>query len=216
MERWVNRSRNLEQWLAILLSACALVVMGMTMLVDRLPIFYLEIVGRIGMTWQGDIAGRAIVSAILMLPPTLIFGSTFPVIAKLAVQNIAGLGRGIGAAYAANTVGAIAGSLLAGFALLPMFGIQRSIEIIAAMLAIMGMVVLCVATQYPIRKKLSAGLPRDRLCRVGGMGSYEPKTPFGWGLFEAMDVLSPWEKFRLPIVSGMIDYSIIRKAKPRP
>ncbi|MBK8576103.1 MAG: fused MFS/spermidine synthase [Elusimicrobia bacterium] len=63
--------------------------------------------------------------------PTFLMGLSFPLIVKILVQDLRVLGARLGQAYAVNTVGAIAGSLLAGFFLLPLMGIQKSILLVS-------------------------------------------------------------------------------------
>lgn len=70
-------------------------------------------------------------SAVLMLVPTLFFGMTFPILIKIVSAGSAYVGRGTGLIYAANTLGAIAGSLTAGFLLLPKLGTERSLALVA-------------------------------------------------------------------------------------
>ena len=59
--------------------------------------------------------------------PTFLMGGQFPVVMKIVTGSLARVGRGVAAAYAANTVGAIFGSFAGGFILLPRLGIQNSI-----------------------------------------------------------------------------------------
>ncbi|MBU2638068.1 MAG: hypothetical protein KJ955_03785 [Nanoarchaeota archaeon] len=68
---------------------------------------------------------------ILILIPTTLMGATFPLIAKYITGD--SLGKGVGLAYSANNIGAIIGSLAAGFLMVPLLGIKSSI-IVAAML----------------------------------------------------------------------------------
>jgi len=75
---------------------------------------------------------------IVMLPPTLLMGGSFPLVAKIYTQNMNRLGRSIGNIYSINTLGAIAGSFIAGFVLMPLIGIQRSILLIASINVIVG------------------------------------------------------------------------------
>ncbi len=63
----------------------------------------------------------------VILPPTLAMGAAFPLVGRIAAGGVRGVGRGIGTAYAANTVGAIAGSLLSGFAAIPLLGLHLSL-----------------------------------------------------------------------------------------
>jgi spermidine synthase len=60
---------------------------------------------------------RALVCAVCLLPPTLLMGATLPAIARGLDPSPQGIAQ-LGFFYAGNTVGAVAGCLLAGFHLL--------------------------------------------------------------------------------------------------
>jgi len=66
------------------------------------------------------IALRAIICSICLLIPTLLMGASLPAIARWIKTTQQGVGR-IGLLYAANTAGAVFGSLLTGFYLLRVF-----------------------------------------------------------------------------------------------
>lgn len=72
-------------------------------------------------------------SAALMLLPALLFGMNFPVLIKLAAGGHEHVGRGTGQIYSANTLGAILGSLVAGFVLLPWLGTETSLAAVATL-----------------------------------------------------------------------------------
>ena len=52
----------------------------------------------------------------LLLVPTTLMGGTLPVLSQALVRREAGIGRTVGALYAMNTFGAVAGVILAGWA----------------------------------------------------------------------------------------------------
>jgi spermidine synthase len=58
----------------------------------------------------------------ILLPPTILMGGTLPVLSQALVRRPDGIGRTVGALYAANTFGAVGGVVLAGYGLLPAFG----------------------------------------------------------------------------------------------
>jgi spermidine synthase len=58
---------------------------------------------------------------LLLLPPAMLSGAVFPVVTRLVGGESGDRGAPIARAYTWNTVGAIAGSLLAGFAIAPAF-----------------------------------------------------------------------------------------------
>lgn len=72
-------------------------------------------------------------SAALMLLPALLFGMNFPVLIKLAAGGHEHVGRGTGQIYSANTLGAIFGSLVAGFVFLPWLGTEKSLVAVATL-----------------------------------------------------------------------------------
>ncbi|VVE07694.1 Polyamine aminopropyltransferase [Pandoraea iniqua] len=62
----------------------------------------------------------------LVIVPAIGMGGTLPVMMRLVTTPTDGIGRAGGRCYAANTVGAIAGTLLAGFVLIPSLGMTGS------------------------------------------------------------------------------------------
>jgi spermidine synthase len=67
---------------------------------------------------------RFLVVAAVLLPPTTLMGATLPLLARHFVQRGGRLGQRVGALYAVNTLGAVAGTFLAGFILLPGVGLK--------------------------------------------------------------------------------------------
>jgi spermidine synthase len=57
---------------------------------------------------------KFLISFLLFLLPTTLMGGTFPVVNRIVSRHPGNLGRSLGRIYAANTIGAIAGALLAG------------------------------------------------------------------------------------------------------
>jgi spermidine synthase len=72
---------------------------------------------------------RAAVCMIMLLPPCLAIGATFPILIRSAAAttdaNLRRLGRGVGTLYAVNTFGCILGAIATGFLLLQAFGSRR-------------------------------------------------------------------------------------------
>jgi spermidine synthase len=80
-------------------------------------------------------------SSLAMLLPTLIMGATFPIASKI-YTSLNQVGRSIGNIYSINTVGAILGSATAGFVLIPVMGIQKSILLLAAVNIAIGIILI--------------------------------------------------------------------------
>ncbi len=86
----------------------------------------------------------------VLLPPTLFLGAAFPLVNRLYVRSIKGMAKSLGTAYAINTVGAIAGSFIAGFLLIPLMGMEHGLRLVIFLqLAVAGLAF--VGTADPAR-----------------------------------------------------------------
>jgi len=95
--------------------------------------------------------------AILMVP-TGLMGATLPLLARHAVRREDEIGRRVGALYAINTAGAVAGALATGFVLLPTLGLRLTIYAGAATNAL----VFCAASALARRAPAPAAAPAGR------------------------------------------------------
>ena len=68
---------------------------------------------------------------LVMLAPTTLMGATLPIATKVVVRSYGTLGSTLGLLYSFNTIGAVAGSLLAGFVLIPLVGVRATVIIAA-------------------------------------------------------------------------------------
>jgi len=84
-----------------------------------------------GATWSGYVAAVFGKAALVLLPPGILLGTTFPYLLRLASPAAGSAGKAIGRLGAANTAGAIAGSLTAGFVVLPWLGLWGGIKSLA-------------------------------------------------------------------------------------
>ena len=105
------------------------------------------------LSWEGHLSKLFVVAFVVMLPATLLMGLLFPIAAKVCIPRIEQLGRGVGTVYAANTLGAIAGALVAGFVLLPLLGTYRSIQVLAWVNIAIGAVILALDPAAQLRRK---------------------------------------------------------------
>lgn len=94
--------------------------------------------------------GWVILAAFAAIVPAMaLSGMTFPVAAVLYATGATETSRRVGSLYASNVLGAIFGSLLAGFVLIPALGSQRSLLILAAGSAVAGAAVLWASPRTP-------------------------------------------------------------------
>ena len=84
------------------------------------------------------IAGWTIVTLIVVLPPAIVAGYQFPLLIALFGRAREAIGAQIGRAYAANTLGAVVGSLAGGFGLLPWLSATGAWRFAAIVLLVLG------------------------------------------------------------------------------
>lgn len=83
----------------------------------------------------------ALTTALFFLP-CAILGTLSPIVAKLAVSDLAKTGSTVGKIYAAGALGSIVGTFMTGFVLISWFGTYNIIWGVAALLTAMGLLFL--------------------------------------------------------------------------
>lgn len=126
-------------------------------LFERLPLLFLRLRLGFGDSFPQFLAIQMLLSALVMIVPTLLFGATFPVVAQIYTRSLYVVGRGVGTAYASNTLGAIAGAFLGGFLFIPLIGVQRSIGLGVAVNAAVGVLLVAMDVRVRPGRRLLAG-----------------------------------------------------------
>ncbi|MGR8921347.1 MAG: fused MFS/spermidine synthase [Gammaproteobacteria bacterium] len=89
--------------------------------------------------WGAREVIRGLVCCVAMIPPAFLIGAIFPVAIDCVGRGFADRPiRMLGVASALNTVGNIAGVLVAGFILLPLLGSERALSVMAGLTLAMG------------------------------------------------------------------------------
>lgn len=123
-----------------------------------------------GLGWRTS--GTIQASVVAIFPSALLMGLAFPI--ALRAWSGSGdpadpaLARRIGGAYAVNMVGAIAGAILGGFVLLPLFGSQVSLELMAAVYVASGLL-LATRAASPRRLLVPVAAAVALCAGLGGM-----------------------------------------------
>ncbi len=98
--------------------------------------------------WWGYVGAVAGVAAVTVLLPGIALGAVLPFLLRTLEGGGRPAGEAMGRLVAVNTTGAIAGSLAAGFVLLPAFGAWRSLLVLAA--AYPALLAVVVLTRSPV------------------------------------------------------------------
>jgi spermidine synthase len=103
---------------------------------DRLPFVFGALGGHVS-SFEGRELVRASVAFGILFVPTLLMGLTFP----LLLRSIAArddVAHWVGSLTVSNTLGAVAGSLVAGYVMIPSLGSENSLRAVAVAMAMTG------------------------------------------------------------------------------
>ena len=145
--RLARRVARPAYWLAgLLLIAATSASAAASFAASRLPLIVASQVGAEGATFQTVVLWQALEIVLLLLPLTVALGVTFPLALATASSGLAeAVERDTARVYVANTLGAIGGSLTAGFLLIPRLGLQGTFVGMSRAGVIGGVIVAGVA-----------------------------------------------------------------------
>ena len=99
--------------------------------------------------WESDsntvLILKLIVSGLTILIPTILMGGTLPVLVRYLSDRIKDVGKNVAILYFINSLGAVIGTLWAGFYLLQAIGLQATVYVGASMDLLVGVVFLIIA-----------------------------------------------------------------------
>jgi spermidine synthase len=95
---------------------------------------------------------RGAVAAACLLPPTVLMGASLPVIARV-LDGDGDVSPRLGLLYGANTVGAVAGCLLAGFWLLRLHDVTVASLAAASVNTVVACAALALASRLPVNER---------------------------------------------------------------
>jgi spermidine synthase len=135
----VKRPVRAYGWLEIGIALYALAVPFLFSLVDNLY----------AVIWQQFHPGffafslwRFLLSCLMLLVPTTLMGATLPLLSAALLRSAAQTSTSITRLYTRNLAGAICGCVIAGFLLLPVFGVRVTIYIAAVINILIGIVTI--------------------------------------------------------------------------
>jgi spermidine synthase len=159
--RFVGRVRRPVLVYGVLELGIALAALCVPAALDAATALYVALFG--GSNDPADAGGLVaalfylVSSGAILLVPTGLMGATLPLLARHAVRRESEIGSRVGLLYAINTVGAVAGTVGAGFLLLPRLGLLSTIHV---GVAVNGLVFLAAALVARGAEPLPAPGPR--------------------------------------------------------
>ena len=97
--------------------------------------------------------------AAVLLPPTVMMGATLPILSRQIADDPKRIGGKVGALYAINTFGAVAGTFLAGFVLVPHLGVRQTLWVTAAVNGLLGLTAMWLAGRRPRPESAASAEP---------------------------------------------------------
>lgn len=159
--RAMKRIENHRLAMAILLFIVGIGPLLTLLFVNDLPLWY----GRLFVSFSKEVFTfrnlliQAAIASVLILPATIPLGAFFPVVTRAYNREIHRsrhrVERSVGRLYFYNTLGAVAGSLLAGFWLVPAMGIKNSLISAGGFTLILALIVFFISLKNTWQKKMA-------------------------------------------------------------
>ncbi|HEX5066248.1 MAG TPA: fused MFS/spermidine synthase [Myxococcota bacterium] len=135
-------------------------------LASALTSFWIPRLPELAVSLNGALFGEApriraatilLLGFLVMLPPCVFMGVAFPLAGEARARLARGFGRSAGDTLGLNTLGSIAGSLLAGFVWIPLLGLQHGMLQVASLYFAYGCLLVAAAA------RTSAAAPASRM-----------------------------------------------------
>jgi spermidine synthase len=201
--RWCDRTRRPLLMLGLGLVALAVLSLATTWLLPHLPELFLRLIVRGHTADRSPVPFQVAFCVLALLPPTLVLGGLFPLLARIVAASARDAGMAVGWVYFANTLGAAAGAFVAGFVLLPAIGLER-------MLALASAIAFAVATSFLLRAsrrmvaRAAAFAPLAAAVALVGVELPFDRAQFTRGVFHNADAHMTFDIEYLPFAGELL------------
>jgi len=186
----VGRARRPAAWVAIALALGAITTSYTYSLAgQRIPSLVAEQMAIAADPFNQLLEQGLLLTAALILPTAICLGAAFPLGLSLAGDHAERVAGRFGVVYAINTLGAVSGSLAAGFFFIPRFGLQITLQVVSGCLIGAALVVIvrgALTGGARVAGVLASGMaavvlvlspPWDRELLASGPYMYAPFVP---------------------------------------
>ncbi|MEI7850849.1 MAG: fused MFS/spermidine synthase [Kiritimatiellales bacterium] len=130
----LDRIKNLLPLLATTVALIGFCTLWSLYRFDRGPDFLLNYLLAHGFSWQSMNQARFLISVSHLALPAILFGISFTAATRMVRHDESSSSGAVGMVYALNTLGAVAGSFVGGFILLPTLGMERSLVVLSLLM----------------------------------------------------------------------------------
>jgi len=128
--RFTDRVHNPVVLFAVLQMVIGASVFFTTPIIGTLPDYFMTFFSNKNISWGTVAFTEFIVCLLLIITPTFASGASFPLVTRIFMSYRGfKIGRTVADVYTLNTLGGILGSLAAGFILIPMIGVEKTLLI---------------------------------------------------------------------------------------
>ena len=148
----LNRRQNAPVWLAGLQAATGLFSLFTVTILAGLPLYMTELMLAKSRSFREMQFLELGLVLLVVLVPTFLMGAAFPLAARISTTTLERFGRSVGDVYALNTLGAITGTLVGGFLLIPTLGTETAIAVAVGINLIAAVLVLLFASNLSLAR----------------------------------------------------------------
>lgn len=144
--------------IAIALGSAALALSWTTMLIGgEVPRYVMQQLVELRLPFRVLMLRHALLVGALILPVAIAIGAAFPLVLELVGVEQTNVAKRVGLMYAVNTVGSVAGSLAAGFAAIPMLGLEHTLWLAIVALAAGALIVSATRSATMFARAIGVG-----------------------------------------------------------
>ena len=129
--------RIINFWKVIILTQSAIILFSILTIFLFTSFPHIDLFKPGHSNWINYLSHNLLTTSVIILIPAILMGITFPILNKLYINRIENVSNKVGNIYAVNTIGSIFGSLICGFILIPILGINRSIVFISLIIFVL-------------------------------------------------------------------------------
>jgi spermidine synthase len=141
-----SRTRAINAWVVAQLVAAAWGLIAFLLLDRAIP-------------QQTGLYANAALAFLLLLPLTFAIGTTYPLAVRILAETTADAAPASARVYAWNTIGAIAGSLAAGFYVIPALRYEGTVQVAIVASAVLALLALLLLERRPVWAVAAVAVP---------------------------------------------------------
>jgi spermidine synthase len=140
---FVDRCKKPILWFSALEAIIGLFALASVFIYRELPFIFFNLKDAFAERFWLFLIIEFLIAAAVMIVPTLSMGAIFPLVNRIYAQGFShSVGKKVGDIYFFNTTGAIVGSAIGGFILIPFIGVQNGVVLTAGLNILISIVLL--------------------------------------------------------------------------